>query len=95
MDPTLPGIRFNLGSIHPITTVIEEICQIFEHIGFTVVEGPEIETDYYNFQALNIPPGHPARDDFATFYLPCEQPLPPHIIQEISTSAEGSVNGKK
>jgi len=75
MDPTLPGIRFNLGSIHPITTVIEEICQIFEHIGFTVVEGPEIETDYYNFQALNIPPGHPARDDFATFYLPCDNYL--------------------
>ncbi|HDM08717.1 MAG TPA: phenylalanine--tRNA ligase subunit alpha, partial [Candidatus Omnitrophica bacterium] len=75
LDPTLPGIRFNLGSIHPITTVIEEICQIFEHIGFTVVEGPEIETDYYNFQALNIPPGHPARDDFATFYLPCDNYL--------------------
>jgi len=75
LDPTLPGIRFNLGSIHPITTVIDEICQIFEHIGFTVVEGPEIETDYYNFQALNIPPGHPARDDFATFYLPCDNYL--------------------
>jgi phenylalanyl-tRNA synthetase alpha chain len=70
LDPTLPGIRLNTGSIHPITRVIEEICRIFEHIGFTVVEGPEIETDYYNFQALNIPPGHPARDSFATFYLP-------------------------
>lgn len=70
LDSTLPGIKLNTGTIHPITRVIEEICRIFEHIGFTVVEGPEIETDYYNFQALNIPPGHPARDSFATFYLP-------------------------
>ncbi len=75
IDYTLPGIRPKIGSIHPITKVIDEIAKIFEHIGFTVVEGPEIETDYYNFQALNIPPGHPARDNFATFYLPCENYL--------------------
>jgi phenylalanyl-tRNA synthetase alpha chain len=70
IDVTLPGIKVQRGGKHPITTVIDQICEIFEHIGFTVVEGPEIETDYYNFQALNIPEGHPARDNFATFYLP-------------------------
>jgi len=75
IDYTLPGIKPKIGSIHPITKVIDEIAKIFEHIGFTVVEGPEIETDYYNFQALNIPPGHPARDNFATFYLPCDNYL--------------------
>jgi len=74
-DISLPGIKKELGRRHPITIVIDEICKIFEHIGFTVVEGPEIETDYYNFKALNIPEGHPARDDLATFYLPFENTL--------------------
>jgi phenylalanyl-tRNA synthetase alpha chain len=70
MDFSLPGLKLKLGSKHPLSRVIDEISAIFEHIGFTVVEGPEIETDYYNFEALNIPAGHPARDSFATFYLP-------------------------
>lgn len=70
IDFSLPGLKLKLGSRHPLTRVIDEVSLIFEHIGFTVVEGPEIETDYYNFEALNIPAGHPARDSFATFYLP-------------------------
>ncbi|MDD5613545.1 MAG: phenylalanine--tRNA ligase subunit alpha [Candidatus Omnitrophica bacterium] len=69
IDVTLPPNRSRLGGLHPITQTINEIVKIFEHIGFCVVEGPEIETDYYNFQALNIPEGHPARDGLATFYL--------------------------
>lgn len=69
IDITLPGITNPIGSKHPITQVIDEISQIFLRLGFRVVEGPEIEKDYYNFQALNIPLDHPSRDTFHTFYL--------------------------
>ena len=69
VDVTLPGIPAKLGHVHPITKTIDEICQIFVSIGFRVVEGPEIETEYYNFEALNIPLEHPSRDGFDTFYL--------------------------
>jgi phenylalanyl-tRNA synthetase alpha chain len=70
LDVSLPGILPRIGRKHPLNIIINEICKIFHHLGFTIVEGPEIETDYYNFQALNIPQGHPARESFATFYLP-------------------------
>ncbi len=69
IDITLPGIAPRLGKIHPITKTIEEICSIFISLGFRVVEGPEIETEYYNFETLNIPLEHPSRDAFDTFYL--------------------------
>jgi phenylalanyl-tRNA synthetase alpha chain len=69
LDPTLPGISHKIGSIHPITRVIEQICQSFYGMGFTIARGPEIETDYYNFEALNFPPDHPARDMQDTFYV--------------------------
>ena len=69
IDVTLPGIKKDLGRKHPITQTLEEICAIFVGMGFSVVEGPEIETEYYNFQALNIPLDHPSRDAFDTFYL--------------------------
>jgi len=69
IDVTLPGRRLPVGHLHPITVVREEICEIFGRLGFSVVEGPEVETDYYNFAALNIPPDHPARDMQDTFYL--------------------------
>lgn len=68
-DPTLPGKRPSLGTLHPITQVMEEIIDIFKFMGFEVVEGPEIESDYYNFEALNIPKDHPARDMQDTFYI--------------------------
>jgi phenylalanyl-tRNA synthetase alpha chain len=69
VDITLPGIAAEPGRIHPITRTIDEICAIFAGLGFRVVGGPEIETEYYNFEALNIPLEHPSRDAFDTFYL--------------------------
>jgi phenylalanyl-tRNA synthetase alpha chain len=68
-DITLPGKLPNIGSIHPLTKVLNEVVNIFIGMGFTVEEGPEIELDYYNFEALNIPKDHPARDMQDTFYI--------------------------
>jgi phenylalanyl-tRNA synthetase alpha chain len=69
MDITLPGVAQQVGRLHPITQVIEEILNIFIRMGFCVVEGPEIETEYNNFTGLNIPLEHPSRDAFDTFYI--------------------------
>ncbi|MBJ6724067.1 phenylalanine--tRNA ligase subunit alpha [Geomesophilobacter sediminis] len=69
LDVTLPGRRKPLGSKHPITLVTEEIVSIFGALGFAVAEGPEIEHDFYNFEALNFPKDHPARDMQDTFFV--------------------------
>ncbi|MHB8962765.1 MAG: phenylalanine--tRNA ligase subunit alpha [Saccharofermentanales bacterium] len=69
IDVTVPGISRTFGSRHPISQVIDEICEIFIGLGFTVADGPEIEYDRYNFEMLNIPYGHPARDTQDTFYI--------------------------
>lgn len=69
LDLTLPGRRPWVGGVHPVTRVIDEICDIFRDLGFTRVQGPEIETTWYNFTALNIPLDHPAADTMDTFYL--------------------------
>ncbi|GFO57929.1 phenylalanine--tRNA ligase alpha subunit [Geomonas silvestris] len=69
IDVTLPGRRTVTGSKHPITLVTEEICSIFSALGFGVAEGPEIEHDFYNFEALNFPKDHPARDMQDTFFV--------------------------
>jgi phenylalanyl-tRNA synthetase alpha chain len=69
LDVTLPGRRRPLGTKHPISMVIEDITEIFAGLGFKVAEGPEIEKDYYNFEALNIPKDHPARDMQDTFFV--------------------------
>ena len=69
IDVTLPGRRQVRGTKHPITLVIEEVCDIFAGLGFSVAEGPEIEHDWYNFEALNFPPEHPARDMQDTFFV--------------------------
>jgi phenylalanyl-tRNA synthetase alpha chain len=69
VDISLPGIAQDLGRLHPITQVIDEILGIFMRMGFSVVEGPEIETEYNNFTGLNIPLEHPSRDVFDTFYI--------------------------
>jgi len=69
-DPTLPGKKGDVGNIHPLTRVFNEIIDIFVGFGFQVRRGPEIETDWYNFTALNIPEYHPAREMQDTFYLP-------------------------
>jgi phenylalanyl-tRNA synthetase alpha chain len=69
IDVTLPGIRPDLGHLHPITLAFKEIVKIFEGLGFEVATGPEVETDYNNFEALNIPKDHPARDMQDTFFI--------------------------
>lgn len=69
IDITLSGRRMPSGTRHPITLVIEEVCDIFAGLGFSVAEGPEIEHDWYNFEALNFPPEHPARDMQDTFFV--------------------------
>lgn len=69
LDVTLPGKKPALGAKHPLTIVLDEIKEIFVGMGFDIVEGPEVETDYYNFEALNMPKNHPARDTQDTFYI--------------------------
>jgi len=69
IDVTLPGRSMGSGTKHPITLVVEEVCDIFAGLGFSVAEGPEIECDWYNFEALNFPPEHPARDMQDTFFV--------------------------
>ncbi|MDP2831408.1 MAG: phenylalanine--tRNA ligase subunit alpha [Candidatus Omnitrophota bacterium] len=69
LDVGMPGIVQELGHIHPITQIIDEICTVFNRMGFSVVQGPEVETEYNNFTGLNIPLEHPSRDAFDTFYL--------------------------
>jgi phenylalanyl-tRNA synthetase alpha chain len=77
-DLTLPGRRPPRGSLHPLTRVRDEIVSVFMGLGFSVAEGPQIETDFYNFEALNIPRDHPARDMQDTFYLSQETLLRTH-----------------
>lgn len=70
LDVTMPGLGRARGHIHPLQNIRDRVLDIFMGLGYTVAEGPEIETDYYNFEALNTPPDHPARDMQDTFYLP-------------------------
>jgi len=69
IDVSMPGKRRKLGTIHPLTTVIDRIKETFLGMGYEIAEGPEVEYDYYNFEALNMPKGHPARDTQDTFYI--------------------------
>ena len=69
IDVTLPGSRPKLGHTHVITQTIDEVCEIFARMGFTVTTGPEVEDERHNFDALNIPPAHPARDPLDNFYI--------------------------
>jgi phenylalanyl-tRNA synthetase alpha chain len=69
LDVTLPGRPLPTGRIHPTTQALKEICEVFQNMGFQVIEGPDVEWDYYNFEALNIPQHHPARDMFATLWI--------------------------
>ncbi len=69
LDITLPGIRRPLGAEHPVIKTMNEIVSVFRNLGYSVEEGPEIETDYYNFEALNFPPNHPARDTQDTLFI--------------------------
>jgi len=83
-DPTAPGESLPLGHLHPITLAIEEITRIFEHIGFTRVRYPEIDWDWYVFEALNMPAGHPARDEWETIFI--DTPQHPQLGQMVLTT---------
>jgi phenylalanyl-tRNA synthetase alpha chain len=86
LDLSLPGVKRPIGSHHLIRQVFQEIEDIFVSIGFSVVEGPEIETPYYNFEALNIPEFHPVRDDMDTFYLDLPKGAPTPLLLRTHTS---------
>jgi len=80
LDVTLPGREPLRGHFHPITLMLKEVCQVFARMGFAVVEGPNVELDYYNFEALNFPKDHPARDMQDTFYIS------PNVVLRTHTS---------
>ncbi len=83
LDVTLPSRLRGQGSIHPVSQVTEEVTAIFADMGFAVAEGPQIENDWYNFDALNIPPHHPARQEFDTFYMHRDKDdeRAPHVLR--------------
>ena len=83
LDETLPARPRPQGTIHPVSQVTEEITTIFADMGFAVAEGPQIEDDWHNFDALNIPPHHPARQEFDTFYMHRQEGdnRPPHVLR--------------
>jgi len=87
VDVTMPPPEPSIGSLHPLTKTINEICDVFSHMGFAIVEGPEIETEHNNFEALNIPIDHPSRDTFDTFYLkPSSEGIKDHWLLRSHTS---------
>jgi len=86
VDLSLPGVVRPIGSRHLIRQVMEQVEDIFVSIGFSVVEGPEIETPYYNFEALNIPEHHPVRDDMDTFYIDLPKSAPGQLLLRTHTS---------
>ena len=77
LDITLPGTRRLLGAEHPVIKTMNEVVRVFRNLGYSVEEGPEIETDYYNFEALNFPPNHPARDTQDTLFIANQESKPP------------------
>ena len=83
LDVTLPGHPRRQGSIHPISQVWDELTAIFADMGFAVAEGPQVESDWYNFDALNIPPEHPARQEHDTFFMHRAEgdDRPPHVLR--------------
>jgi phenylalanyl-tRNA synthetase alpha chain len=78
LDISLPGIRRPIGAEHPIIRTMNEIIAVFRNLGYSVAEGPVVETDYYNFESLNFPPNHPARDTQDTLFLANQESKPPH-----------------
>jgi len=101
IDITLPGRVLGRGTLHPVTKISREITAIFSRIGFDIAEGPEVETDYYNFEALNIPKYHPARDMQDTFYVSENivlrthtSPTQPRIMEKIKPPVRIIAPGK-
>jgi phenylalanyl-tRNA synthetase alpha chain len=88
IDITLPGIRRPLGAEHPVIRTMNEMVRVFRNLGYSVEEGPEIETDYYNFEALNFPPNHPARDTQDTLFIANQEskPLRERLLLRTHTS---------
>jgi phenylalanyl-tRNA synthetase alpha chain len=88
LDITLPGIRRPIGAEHPVIKTMNEIIGVFRNLGYSVEEGPEIETDYYNFEALNFPPNHPARDTQDTLFIAGQEskPLRDRLLLRTHTS---------
>jgi len=92
IDITLPGRHLPIGRLHPITQTLNEICDIFVSMGFQVVEGPEVEWDYYNFEALNIPDEHPARDTMSTSWVDFQaENRKPVLLRTHTTSVSARV----
>ncbi len=83
LDVTLPGRPRRTGTIHPVSQVMDEVTAIFADMGFAVAEGPQVESDWYNFDALNIAPEHPARQEHDTFFMARDpaDPRPPHVLR--------------
>ncbi len=83
LDVTLPGRPRGQGTIHPVSQVLDEVTAIFADMGFAVAEGPQVESDWYNFDALNIAPEHPARQEHDTFFMHRDpgDPRPPHVLR--------------
>ncbi|MGA9967389.1 MAG: phenylalanine--tRNA ligase subunit alpha [Terriglobales bacterium] len=88
IDVTLPGVRRPLGAEHPVIKTMNEMVRVFRNLGYSVEEGPEIETDYYNFEALNFPPNHPARDTQDTLFIANQEskPLRERLLLRTHTS---------
>jgi phenylalanyl-tRNA synthetase alpha chain len=86
-DPTIPGVRPRLGHLHPLTQTTEELKDIMGRLGFTVAEGPEVEDPWHNFEALNIPREHPARDPLENFYLATAK-----VAEPLATPQSGEEN---
>jgi phenylalanyl-tRNA synthetase alpha chain len=96
-DLTIPGVKTNYGHLHPLTIVLKEVKQIFNYLGYQVADGPEIESDYYNFEALNIPKDHPSRDTQMTFYLDTEGTKLPQgetILRTQTSAMQGRIMEK-
>ncbi len=94
-DPTLPGLKRTHGRIHPLVQTIREITGIFERLGFETVEGPEVETEFHNFTALNIPADHPSRDSFATFYTQADNRESPLLLRSQTSTVQIRVMQKR
>lgn len=90
-DLSVPGVIPDTGHYHPLTTVLKDVKKVFNFLGYQIADGPEIETDYYNFEALNIPKDHPARDTQQTFYVNDKEK---HILRTQTSAMQGRVMEK-
>lgn len=95
LDVSRPGVKNEIGHLHPITKVRREVEKIFSSLGFETIEGPEVETEWYNFDALNISPDHPARDLWDTFWLQSNQKIPNSKLQTPNNSQNSNSKSQR